>query len=532
MKASIHAGAASEAGPAGERSDPSAFVSIAPFFRLLSRYHRVLLLGLAGLALTWVAGVLLLRAVLPGVTTSSIGIRFAFQGVSVGQYPNGLRFSPNDVIAPEILEQVYIENSLKDILSFERFKKSVFITQSNRALDQLESEYAIKLRDSRLSAPERRQLEKEFLAASEGLRTDSYLIKYRGDGDSRLPEQLYEQVLLAIPATWAQLAAERRGVLSYDIEIGTAAPVAQPGTGTGTDDILQAVEFLRLTSTNLRGAAYLVAELPGANLARGDGGETVADLTTELDVFNALTVMPLYVTGIRLAAANEPAVVESVLASRVESERRVKAAADGKASDLERALQFYVANAVSPEVAGTDADGGGSGGKGGASMTGGSGVIAQVGGGFIDDIIRTRDAAQDIKYRQELNDKVVAAKMKAVEAAANVEFAAYALEQVRHPSNAGPGRDADRFAAQAKAAGERMRDLSAKLHVLYERISQRNLNPGSTLYMVDRPLFSVHTAGVAWSNAVLGGFGFITLGMIGLVAACAAYDRRTAAQAD
>lgn len=527
MKSSSHAGAASEAGPAGERGDSSAFVSIAPFFRLLGRYHRVLLLGLAGLALTWGAGVLLLRAVLPGVTTSSIGIRFAFQGVSVGQYPNGLRFSPNDVIAPEVLEQVYIENGLKDIVSFERFKKSVFIMQSNRALDQLESEYAIKLRDSRLSAPERRQLEKEFLAASEGLRTDSYLIKYRGDGDSRLPAQLYEQVLLSIPSTWAQLAADRRGVLSYDIEIGTAAPVVQ--SGTGSDDILQTVEFLRLTSSNLRAGAYLVAELPGANLARGDGGETVADLTTELDVFNALTVMPLYVTGIRLAAANDPAAVESVLASRVESERRVKAAADGKASDLERALQFYVANALSPEVPASDGDAGG---KGGSPGTGGSGVIAQVGGGFIEDIIRARDAAQDIKYRQELNDKVVAAKMKAVEAASNVEFASYALEQVRHPSNASPGRDADRFAAQAKAAGERMRDLSAKLHVLYERISQRNLNPGSTLYMVDRPLFSVHTAGIEWSNAVLGGFGFVTLGMIAVVAACAAFDRRARAQAD
>jgi len=527
MNASIHAGAGSEVEPARERSDPSAFVSIAPFFRLLGRYHRVLLLGLAGLALTWGAGVLLLRAVLPGVTTSSIGIRFAFQGVSEGRYPNGLRFSPNDVIAPEVFEQVYIENGLEDIVSFERFKKSVFITQSNRALDQLESEYAIKLRDSRLSAPERRQLEKEFLAASEGLRTDSYLIKYRSDGNSRLPSQLYEQVLLSIPATWAQLAAERRGVLLYDIEIGTAAPVVR--LGTGTDEILQTVEFLRLTSTNLRAAAHLVAKLPGANLARGDGGETVVDLTTELNVFNALTVMPLYVTGIRLAAANEPAAVESTLASLVEAERRAKAAADGEASDLERALQFYVSNAVSSEVPATGGDGGG--GKSSSSANAGSGVIAQVGGGFIEDIIRARDAAQDIRYRQELNDKVVAAKMKAVEAASRVEFATYALEQARQPSNAGPGRDADRFAAQVKAAGERLRDLSAKLHLLHERISQRNLNPESALYTVDRPLFFVRTAAIEWSSAVLGGFGFITLGMIGLVVACAVYDRSTQAQA-
>lgn len=528
MKASIHPSTPSEAGPAGERGEAPAFVSIAPFFRLLGRYHRVLLLGLAGLALIWLAGVLLLRAVLPGVTTSSVGIRFAFQGVSVGQYPNGLRFSPNDVIAPEVLEKVYLESGLKDILPFDRFKKSVFITQSNRDLDQLESEYAIKLRDSRLSSPERRQLEKEFLSAAEGLRIDSYLLKYRGDGESRLPGPLYEQVLLAIPATWAQLAAERRGVLSYDIEIGTAAPVAEPGHGI--DATLQSVEFLRLTATNLRSSAYLVADLPGANLARGDAGETVADLTTELDVFSSLSAMPLYVEGIRLAATIDRPAVEGMLSSRLETERRVKSAADARASDLERALQVYLANAVYPESApGGDGEAGAA--KGSAAAGGGSGVIAQVGGGFIDDIIRTRDAAQDIKYRQELNDKVVDAKMKAVAAAANVEFAAYVLDQVRHPSAMSSPPDAARFQEQAKVAGERLRKLSEKLHVLYERISQRNLNPASTLFAVDRPFFSVQTAAIGWSSALLGGFGFITLGMVALVVACAVYDHRSRAQA-
>lgn len=530
MKASIHAGSPSEAELAGEPRDKAAYVSIAPFFRLLGRYHRVLLLGLAGLMISWLAAVLLLRALLPGVTTSSVGVRFMFQGVSAGQYPNGLRFSPNDVIAPEVLETVYVDNGLKDIVSFDRFKKSVFITQSNRALDQLESEYAIKLRDSRLSAPERRQLEKEFLAAAEGLRTDSYLLKYRGDGKSDLPAQLYEQVLLSIPATWAQLAAERRGVLSYDIEIGSAAPFA-PDAGS-VDDILQAIEFLRLTTTNLRAAAYLVAALPGANLARGEAAETTADLTTELEVFNALTVMPLYVTGIRLAAAAHPAVVESALASRLEAERRVKAAADSKASELERALQLYVANTVYSEArAGGGADTEAAAGSRGASVAGGSGVIAQVGGGFIEDIIRARDAAQDIKYRQELNDKVVSAKLKAVEAASNVEFAAYALEQVRQASDKGVDRDTERFAAQAKAAGEQLRGLTAKLHVLHERISQRNLNPGSTLFTIDRPLFSEHTARIAWSSALLGGFGFTVLGMIALIVACALVDHRSRAQA-
>jgi hypothetical protein len=286
-----------------------------------------------------------------------------------------------------------------------------------------------------------------------------------------------------------------------------------------------------LTTKNLRGAAYLVADLPGANLARGDGGETIADLTTELEVFSSLSAMPLYVTGIRLAAATNAAAVESVLASRVESERRVKAAADSRASDLERALQLYVANAVYPETPAGGADAAAGVKAGGAPIGSGAGVIAQVGGGFIDDIIRTREAAQDIKYRQELNDRVVTAKLKAVEAASNVEFATYALDQVRQPSGAG-NPDAAGFLAQAKAAGERLRTLSTKLHVLWERISLQNLNPGSTLFTIDRPLFSVHTAGIGWSSALLGGFGFVTLGMICAVITCAVVDHRSRARAD
>lgn len=528
MNASIQPAQPSDAGSAAERTP--AFVSIAPFFRLLGRYHRVLFLGLVGLVVTWGAGVLLLRAVLPGVTTSSLGIRFSFQGVSAEQYPNGLRFSPNDVIAPEVLEQVYLENNLKDILSFDRFKKAVYITQSNRDLDQLESEYAIKLRDSRLSSPERRQLEQEFMAAAEGLRTDSYLLSYRGDGDSRLPAPLYEQLLLAIPVTWAEQAAERRGVLSYDIEIASAGPAME--SGYGIDKTLETVEFLRLTTANLSRATALVAELPGAKLAHGENGETLADLTTELNVFGSLTVMPLYLMGIRLAAANNPPLVENLLASHLEGERRLKAAADGRASDLERALQVYLSNVVRPESSGGAADGAASGGPRGAPpMTGGSGVIAQFGGGFIEDIVRARDASQDVKYRQKLNDKVVEAKMKAVDASLNVAFAGYVLDQVRQAPDKGKQRDPEQFAEQAKAAGERLRNLSQRLRVLYERISQRNLNPGSTLFAINRPYFAVRTAAVDWSSALLGGFGFATLGILALVVGCAVYDHRSRAQA-
>ena len=529
MNASVQPGTPSDMGSAAERKDAPAFVSIAPFFRLLGRYHRVLLLGLVGLMVTWGAGVLLLRAILPGVTTSSLGIRFSFQGVSAEQYPNGLRFSPNDVIAPEVLEQVYLENNLKDILPFERFKKSVYITQSNRDLDQLESEYAIKLRDSRLSSPERRQLEQEFMAAAEGLRTDSYLLSYRGDGSSRLPAPLYEQLLLAIPATWAEQAAERRGVLSYDIEIATAGPAME--SGYGIDKTLESVEFLRLTAANLSRATALVAELPGAKLAHGENGETLADLTTELNVFGSLTVMPLYLMGIRIAAANNPPLVENLLASHLEGERRLKVAADSRASDLERALQVYLSNVVRPESSAGGADGAAGAPRGAPPVSGGSGVIAQFGGSFIEDIVRARDASQDVKYRQKLNDKVVEAKMKAVDAAVNVDFAAYVLDQVKHGPDKDKQHDTAQFAEQAKAAGERLRNLAQRLRVLYERISQRNLNPGSTLFAVNRPYFLVRTAAVDWSSALLGGFGFVTLGMLALVVGCAAYDHRSRAQA-
>jgi hypothetical protein len=529
MNASIQTAPSSDAGPAAERRDASAFVSIAPFFRLLGHYHRVLLLGLVGLVLTWGAGVLLLRAVLPGVTTSSLGIRFSFQGVSVEQYPNGLRFSPNDVVAPEVLEQVYIDSNLKDILPFDRFKKSVYITQSNRDLDQLESEYAIKLRDSRLSSPERRQLEQEFLSAAEGLRTDSYLLSYRGDGGSRLPAPLYEQLLLAIPVTWAEQAAERRGVLSYDIEIATGGPAIE--SGYGIDKTLETVEFLRLTAANLSRATALVAELPGAKLAHGENGETLSDLTTELNVFGSLTVMPLYLMGIRIAAANDPAQVENLLQSHVEGERRLRVAADGRASDLERALQVYLSTAGPPPTsAGGTADGAAGAARAASPAGGGSGMIAQVGGGFIEDIVRSRDAAQDVKYRQKLNDKVVEAKMKAVDASLNVEFATYVLDQVHHAPDKAP-QDAARFAENAKGAGERLRNLAGRLRVLYERISQQNLNPGSTLFAVNRPFFSLHTAAIDLSSALLGGFGFVILGMIGLVVGCAVYDHRSGSQA-
>jgi hypothetical protein len=158
-------------------------------------------------------------------------------------------------------------------------------------------------------------------------------------------------------------------------------------------------------------------------------------------------------------------------------------------------------------------------------------MIAQVGGSFIEEIVRARDAAQDIKYRQELTNKMLEAKTKAVEAASNVEFAEAVLAEVRAGATE-ELRPADAtFTQQATAAGETLRSLSERLRAVYERISQRNLNPESTLYTVDRPFFSVRAWVVPWSDAILGGFGFLILGTFALILGCALHDRRARAHA-
>src|SRR5213596_1011419 len=106
--------------PASEVFDDSATesISVRHFVNTLSIYRPVILLGLVavGIAYSLVALMIFLSAPVERVTAQPF--RLDFDGAASGRFPNGLRFSPSDIVNPTLLVQTYQRNDLSRYVSF------------------------------------------------------------------------------------------------------------------------------------------------------------------------------------------------------------------------------------------------------------------------------------------------------------------------------------------------------------------------------------------------------------------------------
>jgi hypothetical protein len=50
----------------------------------------------------------------PTTRSASLGFRPVFDGAQAGRYPNGLPFSPTDIVAASIVNQVFAKNSIQE----------------------------------------------------------------------------------------------------------------------------------------------------------------------------------------------------------------------------------------------------------------------------------------------------------------------------------------------------------------------------------------------------------------------------------
>src|SRR2546425_149878 len=68
---------------------------------------RIPLIATAVLFIVIVAGLAVLRVVLPSTTTFVSQLHFTFPSAEAGRYPNGVPFSINEILDPAVLDVVY-----------------------------------------------------------------------------------------------------------------------------------------------------------------------------------------------------------------------------------------------------------------------------------------------------------------------------------------------------------------------------------------------------------------------------------------
>ena len=81
------------------------------------RVQLLLLAGAGGIvSFAILAAVFVMR---PTTQESTVVFRLLFKGAEKGYYPNGMRFTPADIISTPVLEEVYRRDHLEKFLPFE-----------------------------------------------------------------------------------------------------------------------------------------------------------------------------------------------------------------------------------------------------------------------------------------------------------------------------------------------------------------------------------------------------------------------------
>lgn len=478
---------------AAERHDDDE-ISLRPYFESLWRHRQVLWAAL-GLA----AGLFLLGTVglwfwTPSERVASIQFRLLFDGAAQNQYPNAQPFSPAEIVGAPVVTEVYAENDLQRFGTYEAFKESLFIQQSNPALDLLALEYQSKLSDTKLTPVDRARIEDEFKKKREALLDPVFsLTLRRSERLTTLPRDLAQKVLTDTLDVWAQQADQRKGALRYHVPVFSSNVLSKQSLDS--EDYFIAADLLRSKSLRIIETIARLEEIPGALTIRTAKDDvSLPEIRAAIEDAVRFDLEPL-MGIIRSEGITRNARLLSLYASNQLFQLRLdRQSAQGRAQVLQDSLRDYMSQRVSrsgsvpaPGTSGAPAR------QGGSFET--PALIPQFGESFLDRLVEMSAQTQtsDVLYRQKLTDQIIEEGTRIAQIDKELAYYADLVQAVRGINGRAGSpdlvalikkRSQTAFAAIARATDQ--------LAELYGELSKQNLVPEARLYAVTGP-FAMHT---------------------------------------
>ena len=347
---------------------------------------------------------------------------FSFDGAAENKYPNGIPFSPQDVLAAPVLDAVYATMHLQGKIEPGDFRSAFTIARGGIELRMLQSDFEQKLANTKLTAAERGPLETQYRAALAALKSGIFVLT--GDfTNTTLSDLEIERLMSAVPMAWADFAQKTRGVAVYDISVPTMTDADKL---TNDTDYLIAAETLRSTSLRTTMCLETLLKEPGSKITRDTTGKGLDDLHAETEASYRVDVLPTYTNFLRLAYAQDPSRVNEVFSNRMATSQRAVEMAEAEAKITTNAFQNYIMLSSGVNT--------GSGTSPGNSMqpnSGGNMPMINLNADFFDRIIGQGIAAKDTVYRQKLNDDQLKIQTKVLKLKDDLAFDRWLLKQIQ-----------------------------------------------------------------------------------------------------
>jgi len=450
--------------------------------RTLSRYRNAILLTLTAVALACLLGSLAAYLLQPTHRVTTMEFRLDFQGAERGQYPNGTKFSTADITSTPVLMSVYNANDLKRFTSFTEFSRSVYILETNRALERLFLEYQTKLADPKLTPPDRERLEREYQLKRESIVRSEFSVNYVSHtAAGSVPRSLADKTLNDILAGWANYAAKEKGALNYAIPVVTDN-ILDPRLLQG-DDLIITADILRTRiNTILRNIDDLL-RIPGASVLRTKKDNiSLFEISVRLTDTLRFKVAPLLIRA-RSAGAVKPGTI-AFLQSQLTHNEQTGATSAARAQALRDSLNLYMQREQSTEERSPFAAQQ----PGMQQNTGQSRdvVMPQINESFIDRLLELSTHDRDFEYRQELVDKITNEALRTLPFESEAAHYRTLLESVRQGGTGGGDPADPALRMQLQSIFDDARAAVGQVNEIYRLLSE-GLNPSTVLYTVTRP---------------------------------------------
>ena len=450
-------------------------VSVSHFVRVLSTYSTTIWLSLAGVAITYGIIALVAYLVLPSQSVVSQPFSLDFPRATEGKYPNGLKFSTNEILSMPVLARVYKENRLDRYMTLEEFIPCVYILESNPEFEKLQREYQARLSDPKISSIERQQIEKDYTDKQESLAHNLFSLNIAVPA-KRLPDDVSAKILTSILNHWADRAQNEGRITSYDVTVLSPSILDdRPGP-----NLVVTIRILIKRLSQVLDNMDEIGSLPSASLSRTKEGHlSLQELRIKIEDLIRFRLEPTVALARESRGNGDPATIQFVK-TQLDYDQRQLAAYQDRVSAIRDALALYTSQRTVNIGQQQQQAGAGGGSQKSPSET----VMPQVSDTFIDRMAQLLNQSADVQYRQKLVTQLRNVQNDMIPAQQAVRYDEQLMREITTPSSASVPDE--QLSTQVEAVRAEAKGLVLKVNDLFTIISQ-NLNPQTYLYSLTAP---------------------------------------------
>ena len=487
-------------------------ISVSHVVRVLRAYSTVIAMSVAGVAFAYAIVALLIYLLSPSMRIVTQPFRLDFPRASEGMYPNGLKFSTAEIIAPQILSKVYKETQMARFMTFSDFVTGIYITHSNPEYDRLQRDYMARLADPKLTSGDRQQLEREFADKQSSFPKNLFALNFASpQGTKRVPDEVAFHALTSILASWADWAQTKGQVTSYDTAVLSPSILDDEPNPNLVVTIRIMIKKLSQVLDNLDE----ISLLPSASLSRTSDHMSVAELYIKIEDIIRFQLEPMVPLARATRSANDPYTVRFVQTQLAFDQRTLQSFQD-RVDAIQNAIAVYTnQRAVSMEKPTTQT-------KTGEKVPPET-VMPQLNESFIDRLAQLLNQSADLSYRQKMVDEMRHIQVAMAPTQEAVRYDQELLRDVTTPPPPLTVSETD-LRIQLNQARTQAKVLIAKINEIYTIVSH-NLNPETYLYSVTAPPTTMLYRSIPKSRLAMIGIVTVLLSIPVIILICFVHHR-------